>query len=140
MSIQERFEKYRVLIVDSNAENCEQLKEIISPFYEVVTASPEEAVSVISENCHDIATAIIEIRKAIPIVKELRGAIPTEKFPVLLPPQTAQKFPGEFPLTVRRQTGFVRTTADRVPKRALPTWTYRCHCDRRLPRAAPVPV
>lgn len=84
MSIQERFEKYRILIVDSNAENCEQLKEIISPFYEVVTASPEEAVSVISENCHDIATAIIEIRKAVPIVKELRGAIPTEKFPVLI--------------------------------------------------------
>lgn len=84
MSIQERFEKYRVLIVDSNAENCEQLKEIISPFYEVVTASPEEAVSVISENSSDIATAILEIRQALPIVKELRGAIPTEKFPVLI--------------------------------------------------------
>jgi diguanylate cyclase (GGDEF)-like protein/PAS domain S-box-containing protein len=84
MSIQERKEKYKVLIVESNTENCSLLTEIISPFYEVITAGAEEAVSVISENSSDIATAILEIRKAIPIVKELRGAIPTEKFPVLI--------------------------------------------------------
>ncbi len=84
MSIQEQKEKYKVLIVESNTENCSLLTEIISPFYEVITAGAEEAVSVISENSSDIATAILEIRKAIPIVKELRGAIPTEKFPVLI--------------------------------------------------------
>ena len=84
MNISGTNEKSKVLIVDSNSENSALLSQIISPFYEVLNASPEEAVSVITENCHDIATAIIEIRKAIPIVKELRGAIPTEKFPVLI--------------------------------------------------------
>ena len=77
-------EKSKVLIVDSNSENSALLSQIISPFYDVLKASPEEAVSVITENSHDLATAIIEIRKAVPIVKELRGAIPTEKFPVLI--------------------------------------------------------
>ena len=84
MNIPGTNEKSKVLIVDSNSENYTMLSKIISPFYEVLNASPEEAVSVITENCHEIATAIIEIRKAIPIVKELRGAIPTEKFPVLI--------------------------------------------------------
>ncbi len=84
MSIQERKEKCKVLIVESNTENCSQLTEIISPFYEVITAGAEEAVSLISEKPSDIATAILEIRQALPIVKELRGAIPTEKFPVLI--------------------------------------------------------
>ena len=84
MNISGTTEKSKVLIVDSNSENSALLSQIISPFYDVLKASPEEAVSVIIENCHDIATAIIEIRKAIPIVKELRGSIPTEKFPILI--------------------------------------------------------
>ncbi len=84
MSIQESFEKHRILIVNSNQEDSKELSQIISPHYQVITASPEEAVSVISENNHDIATAIIEIRKAVPILQKLRGAIPTSKFPVLI--------------------------------------------------------
>lgn len=84
MNISGTNEKSKVLIVDSNSENSALLSQIISPFYDVLKASPEEAVSVITENSHDLATAIIEIRKAVPIVKELRGAIPTEKFPVLI--------------------------------------------------------
>ena len=84
MNIPGTNEKSKVLIVDSNSENSALLSQIISPFYDVLIASPEEAVSVITENSHDLATAIIEIRKAVPIVKELRGAIPTEKFPVLI--------------------------------------------------------
>ena len=84
MSIQESFEKYKILIVDSNTENCNLLSQIISPHYEVITASPQEAFDVISENFRDIATAIIEIRQATPILEKLRGSIPTSKFPVLI--------------------------------------------------------
>ncbi len=84
MNISGKSEKAKVLIVESNTENCMQLTQIISPFYEVLTATPEEAFSVISKNHLEIATAIIEIRQAHPIVKKLRGEIPTEKFPVLI--------------------------------------------------------
>ena len=84
MNISGTGEKAKILIVDSNSESYSVLSQIISPFYEVIQASQEEADSVIQENCNDLATAIIEIRQAYPIVKKLRGSIPTEKFPVLI--------------------------------------------------------
>ena len=84
MNISGTGEKAKILIVDSNSESYSVLSQIISPFYEVIQASQEEAASVIQENCNDLATAIIEIRQAYPIVKKLRSSIPTEKFPVLI--------------------------------------------------------
>ena len=59
MSTQEQKEKCKILIIESNTENCMQLTKIISPYYEVLTASAEEAVSIILKNHLDIATAII---------------------------------------------------------------------------------
>ena len=76
--------KERVLIVESNTENEAALKSIISPLYEVVTASPEEAYSVIYDKEQNISSAIFYIEVALPILKKLRGTISTQKFPVLI--------------------------------------------------------
>ena len=77
-------EAIKVLIVESNAENEAQLKNIISPYYLVETAKPEDVFEILSDKKNDIATTIIDIRIAAPIVKKLRGIIPTSKFPVLI--------------------------------------------------------
>ena len=84
MGIHESNEKFKILLVEKNEANKSDLIQIISPFYEVVTTTPEQAFSLIKENLQDIATAIIEIREAAAIVEQLRGFIPTEKFPVLI--------------------------------------------------------
>ena len=84
MSIQNGNEKTKILIVDSNPENIAQLTEILSPVYTIITASPENAFDLIAKKEEDIATAVLYIKDAFPIVKQLRSYIPTEKFPVLL--------------------------------------------------------
>lgn len=84
MGIHERNKKFKILIVENNEENKSDLIQIISPFYEVVTTTPEQAFLFIKENLQNVATAIIEIREAAAIVEQLRGFIPTEKFPVLI--------------------------------------------------------
>ena len=73
-----------ILIVDSSVERMTQLKELLSPFYEVVEASPAEAYSKICNKDLDISAAILDINYAIPILKEIRGSIYTEKLPVLI--------------------------------------------------------
>ena len=84
MSIQNGNEKTKILIVDSNPENIAQLTEILSPVYTIITASPENAFDLIVKKEEDIATAVLYIKDAFPIVKQLRSYIPTEKFPVLI--------------------------------------------------------
>ncbi len=84
MSIQNGNEKTKILIVDSNPENIAQLTEILSPVYTIITASPENAFDLIAKKEEDIATAVLYIKDAFPIVKQLRSYIPTEKFPVLI--------------------------------------------------------
>ena len=84
MGIHESNEKFKILLVESNEANKSELVQIISPFHQVVTTTPEQAFSFIKENLQDIATAIIEIREAAAIVQQLRSFIPTEKFPVLI--------------------------------------------------------
>ena len=84
MGIHESNEKFKILLVESNEANKAELVQIISPFHQVVTTTPEQAFSFIKENLQDIATAIIEIREAAAIVQQLRSFIPTEKFPVLI--------------------------------------------------------
>ena len=71
MSIQERPEKSKILIVESNKENLALLSEIISPFYEVVAASPEEAFEKISNSENNISTAILYIKDALPVLKKI---------------------------------------------------------------------
>ncbi|WP_338370384.1 EAL domain-containing protein [Treponema bryantii] len=70
--------------MDSNAENIALLKEIISSQYTVIDTSPEDVFEILSNGLYDIASAIIDIRLAAPIVKKLRGFIPTEKIPILI--------------------------------------------------------
>ena len=78
-------EKYKILIIDTSVEYENQLLNIISPKYDVVKASsPEEAISLISDKEQNLASAIIDIRKAKDIVKKLRASIHTEKFPILI--------------------------------------------------------
>ena len=78
-------EKYRILIVQSNTESETQLLNIITRKYDVVKASSEEeAIHLISDKQQTIASAIIDIRQAIDIVKKLRASIVTEKFPILI--------------------------------------------------------
>ena len=77
-------DKPKVLIVESDAENSAELKNIISSHYEVVETVPENAVSLISNKENGITTAILNIKHAALIVRELRSFIPTEKFPILI--------------------------------------------------------
>ncbi|SEP97999.1 PAS domain S-box-containing protein/diguanylate cyclase (GGDEF) domain-containing protein [Treponema bryantii] len=84
MSNQYNTEKTKILLVDSNAENIALLKEIISSQYTVIDTSPEDVFEILSNGLYDIASAIIDIRLAAPIVKKLRGFIPTEKIPILI--------------------------------------------------------
>ena len=49
-----------------------------------ISASPENAFDLIAKKEEDIATAVLYIKDAFPIVKQLRSYIPTEKFPVLI--------------------------------------------------------
>ena len=84
MSNQYNTEKPKILLVDSNAENIALLKEIISSQYTVIDTSPEDVFEILSNGLYDIASAIIDIRLAAPIVKKLRGFIPTEKIPILI--------------------------------------------------------
>ena len=84
MSIQDRNKKFKILIVDNDKERVKQLSEIVSPYYDVITAAPDEAFNVISSQEEEIATAIFYIKDAIPILQKLRSHIPTEKFPVLI--------------------------------------------------------
>lgn len=77
-------EKPKILIVESNAENEAQLKEIVSSSYVVETTKPENVFKILSDKNNSIATAILDIRIAAPIVKELRGFIPTSKYPILI--------------------------------------------------------
>ena len=84
MNIPNNLDRPKVLIVESNAENAEQLRNIISIHYEIIEAAPEDAVSQILAKENGVTTAIINIKIAIPIVKELRNIISTVKFPVLI--------------------------------------------------------
>ncbi len=84
MGIINSSEKYTVLIVDSNAESEAMLKAIISDKYNVVTCSPENAFSRINDKEQNIATAIIYIKQALPILKQLRSNIKTHRYPVLI--------------------------------------------------------
>ena len=84
MSIQERPEKMKILIVEGNKENFDLLSEIISPHYEIIIASPEEAFTKISDTDLNVTTAILYIKDALPILKQIRGSIQTEKFPILI--------------------------------------------------------
>ena len=84
MSSQNNIEKYKVLIVGSDAEKKAELSEIISSHYDVQLADKEDAFDQISENLDEITTAIIDITIATPVLKQLRGFIPTAKFPVLI--------------------------------------------------------
>ena len=84
MSNQYNTEKPKILLVDSNAENIALLKEIISSQYTVIDTSPEDFFEILSNGLYDIASAIIDIRLAAPIIKKLRGFIPTEKIPILI--------------------------------------------------------
>ena len=84
MNTLNNIDKPKVLIVESDAENSAELKNIISNHYEVVEATPENAASLISDTENGISTAILYIKLAAPIIKELRGSIPTAKFPVLI--------------------------------------------------------
>lgn len=77
-------DKPKVLIVESDAENSAELKNIISSHYEVVETVPENAVSLISNKENGITTAILNIKHAALIVRELRSLIPTAKFPILI--------------------------------------------------------
>ncbi len=77
-------EAIKILIVESNAENEAQLKEIVSPYYLVETANPKNVFEILSDKKNDISAAIIDIRIAAPIIKKLRGYIPTSKFPILI--------------------------------------------------------
>ena len=76
--------KEKILIVDSNADNVALLEKIISPHYPVISASPDDAFNVLSNLYSGIAAAVIGIRHAISIVKQVRGYIPVSKFPVLI--------------------------------------------------------
>ena len=84
MSNQYNTEKPKILLVDSNAENIALLKEIISSQYTVIDTSPEDVFEILSNGLYDIASAIIDIRLAAPIIKKLRGFIPTAKIPILI--------------------------------------------------------
>ena len=84
MKTPNNIDKPKVLIVDSNTENAALLKTIISVYYEVVESTPEEAVSLISDKDKGITTAILYIKHAATIVRELRASIPTVKFPILI--------------------------------------------------------
>ena len=77
-------DKPKVLIVESDAEKSAELKNIISSHYEVVETVPENAVSLISNKENGITTAILYIKHAALIVRELRSFIPTAKFPILI--------------------------------------------------------
>ena len=76
--------KSKVLIIESNVANLTELKEILSADYEILEATTENAVSVISDREQNLATAIVDIRLASPILKDLRNSISTSKFPVLI--------------------------------------------------------
>ena len=76
--------KPKVLIVEGNAENSAQLRDMISEFYEVIEGNSENACALISDREQHISTAIIDINQAAGILKKLRSAIPTEKFPILI--------------------------------------------------------
>ena len=84
MSIQYGNKKFKILIVDNNKESVKQLSEIVSSYYDVITAAPDEAFNVISSQEEEIATAIFYIKDALPILQKLRSHIPTEKIPVLI--------------------------------------------------------
>ena len=84
MSSQDNLEKHKILIVESDDENYSQLSQILSPFYEIVTADIDNAFDIISKDPLNIATAIVYIKDAIPLVEKLRSYIPTSKYPVLV--------------------------------------------------------
>ncbi len=84
MGNQNSTEKTKILIVETNAENESQLKDIVSTAYEVLTATPEDAFSLIADNEAAITTAILDITHALPILQRLRSTISTENFPVLI--------------------------------------------------------
>ncbi len=77
-------QKPKVLIIESNAKNEAELSEILSVYYEIVSASAEKAFELISDKQEKITTAIIDIRLALPILEKLRSTITTAKFPVLI--------------------------------------------------------
>ena len=77
-------EKARILIVEGNADNAALLKKIISPHYDIAFAEAEDVFDLITQAHSDIATAVIDIRQALPIIKRIRGYIPTAKFPILI--------------------------------------------------------
>ncbi len=74
----------KVLIVESDKEKLSELKTIIFSHYEIIETEADKAVELINEYSGSVATAIIDISIAIPILKKLRSFIPTSKFPVLI--------------------------------------------------------
>ena len=84
MGMQNNKEKLKVLIVENNAVAKEQLISLLSQHYEIVESTPEEAVAIISNKEKEIATAILNIRVAAPLLKDLRSKISTAKFPILI--------------------------------------------------------
>ena len=84
MGSQNSKEKHRVLIVENNAENAAELSKIISPYYSLITAEADEVFDLLAAPHSDISTAIIDIRLAAPVLKKIRGYIPTSKIPVVI--------------------------------------------------------
>jgi len=74
----------KILIVESNAENMAELKLIISSHYEVIESTAEKALDIITSRELFIASAIIDIRQAAPILKTIRSTLTISKFPVLI--------------------------------------------------------
>ena len=84
MGTQTVVDKAKILLVESNPENAAMLRELISSHYEIVETTPDKAVLEISDKEKAYSTAIIDIRLAEPILKEIRSSISTAKFPVLI--------------------------------------------------------
>ena len=72
MESSQNSDRPKILIVESNAANMAELKLIISSHYEVIESTAEKAHDIITSRELFIASAIIDIRQAAPILKTIR--------------------------------------------------------------------
>ena len=85
MSSLTKTEKQKILLLDNNEDDIAQLSEIISEHFDIVLCNDENKVAdIINDNSQKITSAIIYIKKALPILQKIRQIPLMENFPVLI--------------------------------------------------------
>ncbi|MBO4732580.1 MAG: EAL domain-containing protein [Spirochaetaceae bacterium] len=78
-------EKQKILLVDNNADDINQISDIVSGHFELVLCNDENKASeIIKDSSQKISSAIIYIKQALPILQKIRQIPLMENFPVLI--------------------------------------------------------